>query len=63
MEHLHFLRGIPDTATALLVEYVLFVAQVSMLTTLERCRGSNAEEMQARITQAEKTINDAGLLT
>ena len=47
MEHLHFLRGIPETATALLIE----------------CRGGTKEEMDARIAQSIKTVEDAGLLT
>eukprot|EP00960_Hanusia_phi_P004813 139661-Hanusia_phi.AAC.2 len=63
MEHLHFLRGIPDTATALLVEYVILMGQDFSSNFPHRCRGSSPEEMQSRIDQATKTINDAGLLT
>lgn len=47
MEHLHFLRGAPESGTALLIE----------------CRGATEEEMWARVEQSKKTIADAGLLT
>jgi len=47
MEHLHFLRGLPEGATALLIE----------------CRGETKPLMEARIEKTKETISAAGLLT
>eukprot|EP00281_Chroomonas_sp_CCMP1168_P023421 CAMPEP_0206227410 /NCGR_PEP_ID=MMETSP0047_2-20121206/8608_1 /ASSEMBLY_ACC=CAM_ASM_000192 /TAXON_ID=195065 /ORGANISM="Chroomonas mesostigmatica_cf, Strain CCMP1168" /LENGTH=1070 /DNA_ID=CAMNT_0053650559 /DNA_START=34 /DNA_END=3246 /DNA_ORIENTATION=+ len=47
MEYMHFLRGQPDEAAALLIE----------------CRGDTKESMQARINEVTKVIKEAGIPT